>query len=138
MSHRKVKSGFMSRLPVLKSASDGAWIGFCFGMLALIFVVVARFLVPEVRSRPDALPFSTLALMYLVAGPALGFVGGALRTWLPGRVGGFVIAATLAAAATAIVLPYLPKTRSPWGPVEYSTIVLMAVTSGFFIGARWK
>jgi hypothetical protein len=128
----------MSQTPILRNGLNGAWIGLCFGVLALAFVFAAGMLMPEVRERPDALSISTLAILYLVGGPCLGFLGGTARTWLPGRLGSTVIATAIGAAATAIVLPFLPSTRSPWGQVEYTTILLLGVMSGVFIGARHR
>jgi hypothetical protein len=79
---------------VLNSASNGAWIGLAFGVLSLSFVAVARFFVPHDGSKPVAFPLSTLAVLYLVVGPALGFFGGALRYWLPGRLGKVIVASS--------------------------------------------
>jgi hypothetical protein len=128
----------MSRSPILRNALNGMWLGLGLGVLAFGFVTIARPLMPEIREGPGALPLSTLAFLYLVAGPALGFLGGALRTWLPGRLGSTIIAMALGAAVTAIVIPFHPHTKSPWGPVEYMAIALIAVMCGVFIGARHR
>jgi hypothetical protein len=127
----------MSQSRLLANGLNGAGIGLVFGVLALAFVVVAHLVSPEAHDRLG-LSLWTLALLYLGAAPALGFLGGAVRTWLPGRLGSTVIATGIGAAATAIVLPFLPNTRMPWGPVEYTTILLLAAMSGIFIGARHR
>jgi hypothetical protein len=127
----------MSRSRIITNGLNGAGIGLVFGILALLYVAVARMLIPGVHDRLG-ISLWMLAFLYLVVAPGLGFVGGAVRTWLPGRLGSTVIATVLGAAATAIVLPLLPNTRTPWGPVEYFTIVLLAAMSGIFIGARHR
>jgi hypothetical protein len=128
----------MSQTPILKNGLNGAWVGFCLGLLALAFVAIARALMPDVRGRPDALPMLTLVLLYLIGAPALGFLGGVARTWLPGRLGSTLIATGIGAAATAIVLPFLPNTKFPWGSAEYIAIALLGLMCGVFIGARHR
>jgi hypothetical protein len=128
---------FMRRSRILTSGLNGAWIGLAFGVLAMVYVTAVRLLLPEALERLG-IPFWRLALLYLAVAPGLGFLGGAMRTWLTGRLGSTIIATGLGAAATAIVLPLLPNTSTPWGPVEYLTIVLLAVMSGIFIGARHR
>jgi hypothetical protein len=127
----------MSRSRLIANGLNGAGIGIVFGILALGYVVVARLLIPGIHDRLG-LSLLTLALLYLVAAPGLGFLAGVARTWLPGRLGSTIIAAGVGAAATAIVIPLHPNTRTPWGPVEYFAILLMAVMSGIFIGAKHR
>jgi hypothetical protein len=127
----------MSRSRIITNGLNGAGIGFAFGILALLYVAVAHVLISGVHDRVG-ISLWVLALLYLVVAPGLGFLGGAMRTWLPGRLGSTVIATVLGAAATAIVLPLLPNTHTPWGPVEYLTIVLLASMSGIFIGATHR
>jgi hypothetical protein len=121
---------------LLKSASNGAWIGFACGLLSLSFVAVMRLLVPEARSTPGAFSLPVLALLYLVGGPSLGFFGGALRHWLPGRLGKFIVATLVGAVGAMVLLPFLPGAKYPWGPIEYLTIVLCAIAVGLGFGLK--
>jgi hypothetical protein len=133
----RLPSRTMGQSRIITNGLNGAGIGLVFGILALGYVAVARVLIPGIHDRLGV-SLWMLTFLYLVVAPGLGFVGGAVRTWLPGRLGSTLIATLLGAAATAIVLPLLPNTRTPWGPVEYSTIVLLAAMSGIFIGARHR
>jgi hypothetical protein len=121
---------------VLANGRNGAGIGLVFGALSFVFVGAVRLMMPETQGELRNVPMLTLALLYLLVAPALGFLGGVARTWLPGRVGRTVIAIALGAAAGAIVLPILPMAKSPWGPVEYVTIAGMGVLSGILFGPR--
>lgn len=121
---------------LLISASNGAWIGFACGLLSLSFVAVARCLVPQAGSKPGAFSLPILALLYLVGGPSLGFFGGALRHWLPGRFGKVIVATAIGAVGSVIVLPFLPEAKYPWGPTEYGTILICAIGVGLFFGLK--
>ena len=122
--------------PTLANGLDGAGIGLVFGCLSLVYVGVVRMVAPEAQGQLRNMPMAWVAFLYLVAAPGLGFLGGIGRTWLRGRIGSTILAMALGAAAAAIVLPFLPKTKSPWGPVEYFTIVGMALLSGLLFGGR--
>jgi len=121
---------------LVTSASNGAWIGFAVGLLSLSFVAVVRLLVSQAGSDPGAFSLPVLALLYLVGGPSLGFVGGALRHWLPGRLGKVIVAAVLGAVGETAFLPFLPEVKYPWGPTEYWAIVLCAVVVGLGFGLK--
>ena len=115
---------------------DGAGIGLVFGCLSLVYVGVVRIVLPEAQGQLRDMPMAWVAFLYLVAAPGLGFLGGIGRTWLRGRLGRTILAMALGAAAAAITLPFLPIMKSPWGPVEYFTIVVMALLSGLLFGGR--
>jgi len=115
---------------------DGAGIGLVFGCLSLSYVGIVRMVAPEAQGQLGDMPMAWVAFLYLVAAPGLGFLGGIGRTWLRGRIGSTILAMALGAAAAAIMLPFLPNMRSPWGPVEYFTIVGMALLSGLLFGGR--
>jgi hypothetical protein len=121
---------------LLNSASNGAWIGFACGVLSLGFVTLARFLVPRADSKANYFSLPILALLYLIVGPGLGFFGGALRHWLPGRLGKVIVATAIGAVGAAIVLPFLPEAKYPWGPTEYGTIAICAISVGLFFGLK--
>src|SRR5829696_2904755 len=109
---------------------NGAGIGLVFGILSLVFVGIVRLVIPEAQGTLRSMPIGWVALLYLVAAPLLGFLGGVSRTWLRGRVGSTIIATVLGAATAAIVLPFLPMVKGSWGPVEYFTIVVTALLAG--------
>jgi hypothetical protein len=137
MTHQHMKGEVGTRHhTLLSSASNGAWIGFACGVLSLGFVAVARFLVPQAGSKPNTVSLPILALLYLAVGPGLGFFGGALRHWLPGRLGKFIVATAIGAVGAAIGLPFLPGAKYPWGPTEYGTLVICAISVGLFFGLK--
>ena len=128
----------MKRSSRIHSGLNWAWIGLVFGILALGFVVVSRIIAPGAQGRLTSISIWTLAFLYLVVAPGVGFMGGLARSWMPGRLGSLAIATALGAATMAIILPILPSTRTPWGPIEYTSIVGMALLSGIMLGARHR
>lgn len=122
--------------PIIANGLDGALFGLVFGVLAIAYVGIVRLVVPEAQGQLRNIPMSAMAFLYLVAAPTLGFLGGIGRTWLRGRIGNTILVMLLGAAAAVIILPFLPIAKSPWGPVEYSTIVVMALLSGLLFGGR--
>ena len=135
--HRRIKRDVVTtRSALLASASNGAWIGFACGVLSLGYVAVMRLLVSQAGSQPGAFTLPVLALLYLVGGPGLGFFGGALRHWLPGRLGKVIVATAIGAVGSVMVLPFITDAKFPWGPTEHGTILLCAIVVGLFFGLK--
>jgi hypothetical protein len=118
----------------MSNGLSGAGFGMFCGAMALLYVLVVR--VARIGdARKPAISLLGLALVYLVGGPALGFVGSAARTWLRGRWGRYTIGIGLAAIGGAMATPLIPGTKFPWGGLEYSVIVVSALTLGPLLAA---
>lgn len=114
---------------------SGAGFGMFCGAMAFLYVLVVRVAGIGDSSKPT-ISLVGLALLYLIGGPALGFLGGAVRTWLRGRWGRYAIGIGLAAIGGVMATPLIPGTKVPWGVLEYSVIVVVALTLGPLLAAQ--
>jgi hypothetical protein len=107
---------------------------FC-GMVAFAYVFIARMLGLGTHGK-TTISLVGLAVFYLIGGPTLGFLGGVVRTWLPGRWGRYIIGIVLTGLGSAMVVPLIPGTQFPWGASEYSVIAISALILGPILAAQ--
>lgn len=121
---------------IFTNGLNGAGIGLVFGCLSFAYVGIVRIVMPEAQGELRNMSMVAVGFLYLIVAPAIGFLGGVGRTWLRGRLGSTILFGLIGAAVTAIVLPFLPNVKGPWGGLHYSVIALMAVLSALMFGMR--
>ncbi len=127
--------GEQRRPQFVTNGLSGAGFGLFCGFMAFVYVLIARGMRLGYAGEPT-ISLVNLALLYLVGGPVLGFLGGAVRTWLPGRWGRISIGIGLSAIGGAMALPLIPGTKLPWGLFEWMVVIVSALILGPLLAAQ--
>jgi hypothetical protein len=114
-------------------AQDGALQGLVFGVPAVLVAVPVVLIQPRVLERLQMSVWA-LSAYYLIGAPALGALGGLLRSRLPGRWGRRLIAAIIGALTAVALLPVWRGSPLAWGFVEYFTILSSAALAPYIAG----
>ena len=120
----------------ISNGLSGAGFGAFCGLMAFVYVLIARGM--RLGTGNSSVSLLGLGLVYLGGGPVLGFLGGAARTWLPGRWGRITIGIALSAIGGAMALPLIPRASFPWGLFEWMVIAVFALILGPLLAAQHK